>query len=332
MALFPDSLGRAVAWGNALVLIGATAFFFRYKVGVRRRKERVLKRLARGLVRRDAASKPKQVVKAFELCPRATPTTFGVALSVEEEDGSWKNIPVGLLLRTGYESADRRPSYYHLLHGGLDLKLEGPLVGRNKCDVQFYMAIDGMCGWHSNHNPDFPWQSLNPTTDAYRREDALKAVRLCGIVACVYNQIGTEMELPFGGYGLIGVCNDTVALVDRAVRGETDIYPLMTTGRFLSHTAAFLTNYHDRMVAGGGSGDGGDARMEAAARDVLLLASAAFGMESDIHCAPNEIADVARRFAVNYSKPIWQINRESHNVMKEILQQHEDIRAKISKV
>ena len=67
MALFPDSLRRAVAWGNALVLIGATAFFFRYKVGVRRRKERVLKRLARGLARRDAASKPKQVVKAFEL-------------------------------------------------------------------------------------------------------------------------------------------------------------------------------------------------------------------------------------------------------------------------
>ena len=89
----------------------------------------------------------------------------------------------------------------------------------NNCLIQFYMAIDGMCGWHSNHNVDVPWIEPVATTTNYSQEEALMATRMGGILACVFNQIGTEMDLPFGGYGVLGVCNDTAAIVDFAVRG-----------------------------------------------------------------------------------------------------------------
>ena len=90
-----------------------------------------------------------------------------------------------------------------------------------------------MCGWHSNYNTDVPWVKGVSTTELYTTEQALTAIRMSGILACTFNAIGTDMALPFGGYGVLGVCNDTAALVDFAVRGETNMYPLLSTGRYL---------------------------------------------------------------------------------------------------
>ena len=131
-----------------------------------------------------------------------------------------------------------RPCTIHI-YGYILPKIEGPLVGTDesgksrKCDIQFYMAIEGMCGWHSNYNTDVPWVKGVSTTELYTTEQALTAIRMSGILACTFNAIGTDMALPFGGYGVLGVCNDTAALVDFAVRGETNMYPLLSTGRYL---------------------------------------------------------------------------------------------------
>eukprot|EP00542_Grammatophora_oceanica_P017138 CAMPEP_0194055498 /NCGR_PEP_ID=MMETSP0009_2-20130614/56957_1 /TAXON_ID=210454 /ORGANISM="Grammatophora oceanica, Strain CCMP 410" /LENGTH=48 /DNA_ID= /DNA_START= /DNA_END= /DNA_ORIENTATION= len=38
------------------------------------------------------------------------------------------------------------------------MELRGPLLGNDdKCSIQFYIDIGGLCGWHSNHNADVPW-------------------------------------------------------------------------------------------------------------------------------------------------------------------------------
>jgi len=271
---------------------------------------------------------------SIEVCPRGTVTTFGIQTCCKEADGSWSNIPLGVFFRTGYESASTRPAYYHLLHGGLDLKIKGPLVGVNEktgnvnnCDIQFYMAIDGLCGWHSNHNPDVPWMKLNPSTDIYKQKDALAAVRISGILGCAYNQIGFEMDLPFGGYGLVGVCNDTAAMVDFTVRGQTDMYPLLSTGRFLMHTASFLVKIHDGMTNGKCS-----AKMKVAAADALRLASTAGIIQSDIHCNAKQMVGAYKRFKSNYPTPYFQINVDSLEVFEEIHEKHLDLQEKLSKV
>eukprot|EP00536_Pseudo-nitzschia_multiseries_P014609 jgi/Psemu1/215284/e_gw1.735.18.1 len=82
---------------------------------------------------------------SIEVCPRSLITTFGLSACVKEKDGSWTNIPLAFFFRTGYESAKQRPAYFYPLHGGVDLKIEGPLVGTNEktgesnsCDIQFY--------------------------------------------------------------------------------------------------------------------------------------------------------------------------------------------------
>jgi hypothetical protein len=88
----------------------------------------------------------------IEVCPRSAITTFGLACCVKEDNGSWTNIPIAYFFRTGYERFDQRPAYFSAPHGGIDMKIEGPLVGTipatgrpQKCDIQFYMAI-GTCG------------------------------------------------------------------------------------------------------------------------------------------------------------------------------------------
>lgn len=87
---------------------------------------------------------------SVEVCPRSSITTFGLAACVKEEDDSWTNIPIAFYCRTGYERFDQRPSYLACPHGGIDVQIEGPLVGvdentgkSRKCNIQFYMAIEG---------------------------------------------------------------------------------------------------------------------------------------------------------------------------------------------
>ena len=325
---------------NRLFSVLLTKLSYNYDLKVRNEEERFFAVRINGV---DCVF-PDEFIQALydsghtiEVCPRSTITTFGMAACVKEEDGSWTNIPIAFFFRTGYESHRQRPAYFHALHGGIDYKIEGPLVGINQstgesntCLIQFYMAIDGMCGWHSNHNVDVPWIEPVATTSNYTQEEALMATRMSGILACVFNQIGTEMDLPFGGYGVLGVCNDTAAIVDFAVRGETNMYPLLSTGRFLMHTAKFLTGFHDSMLFYSKGEDGKPTkRMKAAIADTLRIAHAACNMSSDIHCSPKQMVGAAKRYASNYPTSYFQINEDSKEVMQEIRMQYLDLESKL---
>ena len=128
----------------------------------------------------------------IEVCPRSTITTFGIAACVLEKDNSWKNIPLALFFRTGYEKRNGKPSYFSAPHGGMDLCIKGgPFLP--KCDIQFYVAIEGLCGWHSNHNVDLPWLRPVSTTDVYNRSQALQAVRMAGLLGVTFNSLATEV-------------------------------------------------------------------------------------------------------------------------------------------
>jgi hypothetical protein len=118
------------------------------------------------------------------------------------------------------------------------------------------------------------------------------------------------MGLPFGGYGVLGVCNDSAALIDFALRGETDIYPLISTGRFLFHCAHRLKVLRDAFSK--------DSSMAKAMRDLGLLLTAACTMESDIHNSPSQLISATRRYLVTSPQSYFQITEDSKKVMKSI--------------
>jgi len=152
-------------------------------------------------------------------------TSFGIGLCVKEEDGSWSSIPLGMFFQTGYADESGKEVHTSMPHGGMELNISGPLVGTdengnsNKCSLANFMAIDGMAGWHSNEYVDAKWLDYVQAGKEHRNEAVLDVVRMEGLLSTVLNATGTELDLPFGGYGLTGVCNDSAALLDQALEG-----------------------------------------------------------------------------------------------------------------
>lgn len=115
------------------------------------------------------------------------------------------------------------------------------------------------------------------------------------------------MYLLATGYGVLGVCNDTAALVDFAVRGTTNMYPLLSTGRFLLHTGDVLMGTCEKLSK--------QADMTVIAKDARRLATAACFMESDIHCSPTQLIGAVRRFDANYPHSFFQITDDSREIL-----------------
>lgn len=166
-----------------------------------------------------------------QVCPKTTITTFGIALCVKEANGTWTNLPLACFLATGLQDENSDQGAMTCMpHGGVNLDITGPLI--RQCNIQHYIAIEGLCGWHSDHNPDAPWLGHVNCCKPWRDERAVQAVRLAGLLATTSNTLATELELPYGGYGLVGMCNDSAAIIEQAMEGTTNMYPLTANGVF----------------------------------------------------------------------------------------------------
>jgi hypothetical protein len=121
-----------------------------------------------------------------------------------------------------------------LPHSGLNLVLHGPLIGDGeRISIQHFIGIEGFCGWMSNHNANVPWLVDIECGPIVREKDAVvKGVRTAALYGLLLNIVGTELELPFGGYGLVGVCNDSAAIMEYILHGKTHIYPLTAVGKY----------------------------------------------------------------------------------------------------
>jgi len=259
-----------------------------------------------------------------EVCPRASITSFGLALCVKEQDGSWSNVPLGIFFHSGYErKGDNHPAVLCMPHGGMDLRLKGPLVGKdedgqdNKCDIQFYVAIEGMCGWHSNHNASVPWKQTTSFSDIYTKKQSILAVKLAGILAVTFNALGTEMDLPNGGYGLLGVCNDTAALLDFAVRGETNVFPLVSTGRFLIRSSRRLIQLYRNIKQL--EGDDKEDTQDVGGDDIRKLIVACCKVPSDLQASPSNLISSSKRFLASQPELLcFQLEEESRQIMTDL--------------
>ena len=259
---------------------------------------------------------PEDLVQAFidndhkvEVCPKATTAVFGTFLCVKEEDGSFSNIPVCAQLRTGVEdTSEARPSYFVAPHGGMELNITGPLIGTtNYCAVQFYVSAEGFTGFFANQDVDVPFLERIPLSRMYTNREAVTAIRMAAMVAHVFNSVGTDMNLPYGGYGILGMCNDSSTLIDYAIRGETSSYPLLATGRYLNHIFNYLVSLKEALE--------NDSEMLKTISDLEMLIKASIEMPNDLHISPSTICDSAERFAATYSKCIFKMTGESKVIM-----------------
>jgi hypothetical protein len=97
----------------------------------------------------------------------------------------------------------------------LNLEVQGPLTigGTERISIQHYLGLEGFCGGMSNHNASVPWVKDIACGPIVTGNDAVvRGCRTAALYGLLFKIVGTEWELPFGGYGLVGVCNDAAAI------------------------------------------------------------------------------------------------------------------------
>ena len=254
-----------------------------------------------------------------DACPRSQITSFGLSLCVKEEDEAWINIPIAIMMRSGYERyQDNRPVTFAAPHGGLDFNITGPLIGTtNTCTLQYYVAYRGLCAFHPDQDIVLPWKKKADLATPYSDWKAVRAARMAGLVSVAYSKIGTEMNLPFGGYGVLGVCNDISGIVDFAVNGETSVYPLSSTGRYLSHFIRYMMELQGILKEKIG--------MERAVDDIQKLIHAVANIDNDLHASPSKAKDSAKKYSKAHPEIYFQETAESLQVMNEISEMYDSL-------
>ena len=247
-------------------------------------------------------------------------TSFGLNICVKDDE-PWSYIPLGIFFRTGFEID--KPVYLCTQHGGISLSIQGPLIGMNpctgepyKCDCQFYVGIEGLCGFHSNHLPDVPWANSPHSYQAYTDTEAIRVIRMAGLLSTVFSSIASDMKLPFGGYGVLGVCNDATALIDVAMRGSTNIYPLLASGRFLTITMDYLARARDQFRKRNED--------ELIIMDTTALMKACCNIQLDLSNAPHAIPDAARRYLSTMTEHALSFTMESKKIMLELSKKYSE--------
>lgn len=262
---------------------------------------------------------PEQLLQALvdcghtiEVCPRVMTTNFGIQLCVKEEDGSYTSIPTTLFLSTGIERpSDGKSAYFGAPHGGMDVRISGPIIGNTKqAYLQFYVAISGLCCFHPDEDQDTPWVEKATLAEPYNHTDMIRAARMCALVAVTFNRIATELNLPFGGYGVLGMCNDSSTIIDFALRGKTNAYPLLSTGRYLSHIVSYFIKLKEELEAIP------HAELNHVAQDILCLIKSAGTMPSDLHITPASLMDLSERYNKSYQVEVFQGTIEAKEILK----------------
>ena len=169
----------------------------------------------------------------IEARSRASVASFGLGASLHRKEGPWQQVPIALPLRTGLLDSSGQEIQSLLPHSSVELELQGPGV---QLLLQFYQGTEGLCGWEALNDLQRPWQNdrHNGTVryqgEPFRGESLLELMDLCDVIAWVHNSLASQAQLRLGGYGTLGFCIDTTALVQQACWGHCQLFPLLLGG------------------------------------------------------------------------------------------------------
>jgi hypothetical protein len=148
-------------------------------------------------------------------------------LKTKGPEGQWMDVPAPLFVDTGIEGADGETANVPAIHSELVLRIrnhDNP-EGIN-ADVKWYQGIErtGFYPVGLTAQPEWAGWDERPVATG---DKAIETMRLAGLFADVVSDTAAEQGLARGGYGMTGVCNDSVALIEHAITGSTQAYPLL---------------------------------------------------------------------------------------------------------
>lgn len=107
----------------------------------------------------------------------------------------------------------------------------------------------------------------------------------------------------------LGMCNDSSTIIDFALRGKTNAYPLLSTGRYLSHIVGYFIKLKEELAASC------CAELKPVWQDILCLIRSAGTMPSDLHINPASLTDLAQRYDKSYQVEVFQGTVEAKTIL-----------------
>ena len=164
---------------------------------------------------------------------RTSIASFGLGASLADPEGGWSQVPLALPVRTGLLRSDGEEQQALLPHSCLELELR---CGDTVIRLQYYQGTEGLCGWEGLNDLHRPWQNdrHNGTVrylgERYANERLPAVLELCEQIALVHNLEARERQLRIGGYGALGFCIDSSALLQQSLEGRCDLFPVLISG------------------------------------------------------------------------------------------------------
>jgi hypothetical protein len=116
----------------------------------------------------------------------------------------------------------KRPLLVPVSHAEYEWHIRGPLIN---ADISWYFGIDGKAEFRTMDTQDQAWV-LARHAHTYTGEKAVEVTRLVGKMTAAYmHQHLARPELPFGGYYTLGVCQDSVAAIEKKMTGAATLFP-----------------------------------------------------------------------------------------------------------
>ena len=166
---------------------------------------------------------------------RTSVASFGLGASTPSADSNqWNQIPLAVPYRTGLQETNQKEINALLPHACLEMELQPP-EGETVL-LQYYQGTEGLSGWAAMNDLDRPWQNgrsngtvqYSPTV--FHDQQLSDAVDLCELMGAIHNSEASMENLHLGGYGAIGFCIDSTALLEQALTGSTSLFPLTLGG------------------------------------------------------------------------------------------------------
>ena len=115
-----------------------------------------------------------------------------------------------------------RPLLVPVSHAEYEWTVRGPKINAS---ISWYYGIDGKAEFRTMDTQDQAWV-LGRHAHEYRDADALEVTRLVSLFEVAYaHQHLARPTLPFGGYYALGVCQDSVAAIEKKMTGTATLFP-----------------------------------------------------------------------------------------------------------
>ncbi len=150
----------------------------------------------------------------------------------DAHSGELKPVPLPGFVSTGIANDRGEEAILPMLHSEVIIEFSSSEKSQLSGSVKWYQGTDGTGFFPANCEARPSWVGEN-IHDCFGPEDTCTVLELAACYTKVLRKTARFLNLPVDGYGITGVCNDSVAMIQAAMGRPITLYPLFMMNPFV---------------------------------------------------------------------------------------------------